>query len=77
MSTVATFSAIRCGGMNPNGVKVTPKPILMFSVTIDRAPSSTSEAGQCDRPSRKWCSPAQMVLNPNESASLICSTASR
>lgn len=76
MSTVATFSAIRAGWVKPKGVSVTPNPRPMFSVTWLSAPSSTSGAGQWERPSRKWCSTAQIVLKPRESASLICSTAS-
>ncbi len=76
-STAATFSAMRWGGVNANGVRVTPKPMPICSVTPDRYPSSTSGAGQCERPSRKWCSTAQMVLKPIVSARRICSTASR
>jgi hypothetical protein len=77
MSTEATFSAIRCGGVNPNGVRVTPKPNRICSVICDSAPNSVSGAGQCDLPSRKWCSTAQTVLKPRLSPSLICSIASR
>ena len=75
-STVATFSATRAGWMNPGGQRVTPKPRRRFSVTCERAPRTTSEDGECDRPSRKWCSTDQIVLKPNLSASLICSNAS-
>ena len=75
-STVATFSAMRAGCVKPKGVSVTPKPRRMRSVICESAPSSTSGAGQCERPSRKWCSTAQIVWKPSESASLICSIAS-
>ena len=76
MSSVATFSAMRAGCVKPNGVSVTPKPSRMRSVICVSAPSSTSGAGQCERPSRKWCSTAQIVWKPSRSASLICSIAS-
>lgn len=76
-STVATFSAMRCGGVKPKGVRVTPKPSRIRSVSPARCPRSTSGAGQCERPSRKWCSTAHTVRNPIRSASRICSTASR
>ena len=35
-STAATFSAIRCGGVNANGVSVTPNPSPIRSVTPAR-----------------------------------------
>ena len=59
MSAVATFSATRAGCVNPNGSSVTPKPSRMFSVAWVSAPITTSGAGQCERPSRKWCSTNQ------------------
>ena len=77
MSAVATFSATRIGGVNGCGVSVTPKPSRICSVTWDSAPISTSGAGECERPSRKWCSTCQLVWKPIRSASLICSIASR
>ena len=77
MSTVATFSAMRAGCVKPKGQSVTPKPRRICSVTWLSAPSSTSGAGQCERPSRKWCSTAHTVLKPRRSPSLICSSASR
>ena len=73
MSTVATFSATRAGCWNPGGIRTTPKPSLMFSVQVARPPSTTSDEGQAERPSRKWCSTHQMVWYPNVSASFICS----
>ena len=75
-STVATFSATRAGWVKPNGVSVTPKPILICSVRWDRAPRTTSEDGQWLRPSRKWCSTSQTVLKPRVSAKETCSMAS-
>jgi hypothetical protein len=76
-SRVATFSAMRAGCVKPKGVRVTPNPRRICSVTCERAPSRTSGAGQWERPSRKWCSTAQIVWKPTLSASLICSIASR
>ena len=75
-STVATFSATRAGWMKPKGVRVTPNPIPICSVRWESAPSTTSDEGQCDRPSRKWCSTTQQVLNPSVSARVIWSMAS-
>jgi hypothetical protein len=77
MSAVATFSATRIGGVKAWGMRVTPKPSRMFSVHWESAPITTSGAGQCDRPSRKWCSTCHVVWKPSLSASLICSSASR
>jgi hypothetical protein len=77
MSAVATFSATRIGGVNACGMSVTPKPSRRFSVHCDSAPMITSGAGECDRPSRKWCSTCHVQLKPRVSASLICSSASR
>ena len=75
-SAVATFSATRAGWVNPYGSSVTPKPRRMFSVAWVSAPITTSGAGQCDRPSRKWCSTNQAVLKPTWSARRICSSIS-
>jgi hypothetical protein len=77
MSAVATFSATRIGGVNACGISVTPNPRRRFSVHWLSAPMITSGAGEWLRPSRKWCSTCQTVLNPSVSASLICSKASR
>jgi len=76
MSTVATFSATRAGWMKLNGSSVTPKPRRICSVTWLSAPRTTSLDGECERPSRKWCSTDHTVLNPIWSARRICSKAS-
>ncbi len=76
MSTVATFSATRAGWMNPNGIRVTPNPNLIWLVDRARPPSTTSEEGQAERLSRKWCSTTHTVLKPSRSASWICAMAS-
>ena len=70
MSAVATFSATRAGCVNPYGSSVTPKPRRMFCVACVSAPITTSGAGQCERPSRKWCSTNHAMLKPTSSASL-------
>ena len=75
-STVATFSATRAGWMKPKGVRVTPKPMPICSVRWESAPSTTSDDGQWERPSRKWCSTTQQVLKPIWSARVIWSMAS-
>ena len=74
---MATFSATRIGGVKACGISVTPKPSRICSVHCDSAPMMTSGAGECERPSRKWCSTCQVVWKPSLSASLICSIASR
>ena len=61
---MATFSAMRAGWMKPCGVSVTPKPRRMFSVTWLSAPSTASDAGQCERFSRKWCSTIHDRVEP-------------
>jgi hypothetical protein len=75
-STVATFSAMRAGWVKLNGASVTPKPSLMFLVSWLSAPWTASGVGQCERPSRKWCSTSHTVLNPSSSPRTICSSAS-
>ena len=70
MSAVATFSATRAGCVNPYGSSVTPKPRRMFSVAWVSAPITTSGAGQCERPSRKWCSTNHAMWKPSSSARL-------
>jgi hypothetical protein len=76
MSAVATFSATRAGCVNPKGSSVTPKPSFSCSVHCVRAPIITSGAGMWLRPSRKWCSTNQAVLNPTRSATFNWSSAS-
>ena len=71
------FNYYRIGGVNACGISATPNPKRICSVHCDRAPRITSGAGEWLRPSRKWCSTCQVVLNPSLSASLICSMASR
>ena len=75
-STVATFSATRAGWMNPNGMRVTPKPSLICSVDSASPPRMASEQGEAERPSRKWCSTHQAVLKPSLSAYWISAMAS-
>ena len=75
-SAVATFSATRTGAVKPWGMSVTPKPRRICSVAWLRAPMRTSGAGQCDRPSRKWCSTCHEQWKPSWSARRICSIAS-
>jgi hypothetical protein len=76
MSAVATFSATRAGCVNPYGSSVTPKPSRMFWVAWVSAPITTSGAGQCDRPSRKWCSTNHAMWKPTSSARRIWSSIS-
>ena len=75
-SAVATFSATRAGWVKPYGRRVTPKPRRMFCVAWVSAPITTSGAGQCERPSRKWCSTNHAVLKPTWSARRIWSSIS-
>ena len=75
-STVATFSATRAGWMKPKGMRVTPNPSLICSVDRARPPRMASEQGEAERPSRKWCSTTQTVLNPSLSAYWISAMAS-
>ena len=74
-STVATFSATRAGWMNPNGMRVTPKPSLILGARAS-PPRIASLQGDADRPSRKWCSTTHTVLNPSLSAWWISAMAS-
>ncbi len=53
---------------NPKCMSTTPKPSRMVVVDKARPPSTASDAGHAERPSRKWCSTAHAVWNPSLSA---------
>ena len=62
--------------MNPNGVRVTPNPSLMFWVLRASPPRIASLQDEALRPSRKWCSTTHAVLKPSLSAYWISAIAS-